>query len=164
MKKSIAITLSLLITTSAIADNCPNIIDLKSNKTLHWKAYDSDNGKPLSSERETRIKNAIKHFAMAEWTNTHDKSVIHCYYNNEHGSAMETYFAKDSVLPIRPSKYWYKVTGMMQCAAGADKCQFQVLPEMKNQLASNDGVAVVATSLRGARRATRQPSLSYAAE
>jgi hypothetical protein len=51
---------------------------------------------------------------------------------------MEAYFSRDSKLLVTPSKYWYKVTGMLHCAAGADKCQFQALPEMKSQLASNE--------------------------
>lgn len=138
MLKLITLTTCLIFSSAVFADNCPTVPELKSGKAPHWKAFDSDSGKALSAARQTRLKDAIVKFSLAEWTNASDKSAMHCYYNNAHGSSMEAYFAKDSVLPVKPSKYWYQVTGMMQCAAGADKCQFQALPEMKHQLASKE--------------------------
>lgn len=138
MQKIIAAILFSSLTTTVFADACPSIKDLQSRQYTRWKAFDSDDGKPLSATREAKLRHAAAHFAMAEWTGSHDKSVIHCYYNDKHGSAMEAYFAKESALPLKTSKYWYQVTGMMQCAAGADKCQFQTLPEMGHQLASTE--------------------------
>jgi len=140
MRTTILITCSLLVTT-ANAEKCPSVKDVQSNHAARWKAYDSDNGQALSAARAVKLKHAIAHFAMAEWSNSKNKSAIHCYYNNEHGSSMEAYFAKDSTSPINSSKYWYPVTGMMQCAAGADKCQFQTLPGVQHQFASNDVTA-----------------------
>ena len=137
MHKTIVAISCLIFSTNTFADICPSIQQLKNGKASYWKAHDSDDGKPLSAAREAKLKKAITKFAMAEWSNDKKKNIIHCYYNNAHGSAMEAYFAKESALPVKSSKYWYQVTGMMQCAAGADKCQFQVLPEMKHQLASN---------------------------
>lgn len=125
-----------MFAASANAENCPSVQDLQTNHTARWKAYDSDNDKPLSTARAEKLKHAVAHFAMAEWSNTKNKSTIHCYYNDQHGSAMEAYFAKDSTSPIKSSKYWYPVTGMMQCAAGAEKCQFQSLPGVEHQFAS----------------------------
>lgn len=138
MQKIIAAILFSTLTTTVFADACPSIKDLQSHHASHWKAFDSDDGKPLSTARDAKLRHAAAHFAMAEWTSSHDKNVIHCYYNDKHGSAMEAYFAKESALPLKSSKYWYNVTGMMQCAAGADKCQFQALPEMGHQLASTE--------------------------
>ena len=138
MLKLITATTCLLLSSSVFADNCPAVNEIKSSKAPHWKAFDSDNGKVLSAARQAKLKNAIVKFALAEWSNSSDKNTMHCYYNNAHGSSMEAYFAKDSVLPLKSSKYWYKVTGMMQCAAGADKCQFQSLPDMRHQLASKE--------------------------
>ncbi len=137
MKKIIFI-FCYFFSVAAFAASCPSVHDLLSKKENHWQAYDSDSGRRLSSIREAKLKHDIIKFAMAEWSNTNDKSAIHCYYNNAHGSSMEAYFAKDSVLPLKTSKYWYKVTGMMQCAAAADKCQFQMLPDATHQLASKE--------------------------
>jgi len=128
----------LILSSTALADSCPTVNDLQSGKALHWKAFDSDSGKPLATNRETRLKQEIRYFALAEWAHTKSKGSMHCYYKNESGSHLEAYFAKDSVTPMQPSKYWYQVTGMMHCAAGADKCAFQALPEMRQQLAQND--------------------------
>ena len=138
MQKFLAVTLLTLFTTNVIADVCPTIKDLKSRKAAHWQAFDSDNDKPLSATREARLRKAVAEFAMAEWSTSKSKNAIHCYYNDVHGSAMEAYFAKESTLPAKSSKYWYQVTGMIQCAAGADKCQFQSLPDMTHQLASSE--------------------------
>lgn len=137
MNKLALLTYLIFATSITYADHCPSIKDIKANKASDWKAFDSDNHKPLSMLRETNLKHSIIHFALAEWSNANQKSSIHCYYNNANGSDMEAYFAKDSASPIQPSKYWYQVTGLMQCAAGSDKCGFQVLPGMKHQLVQN---------------------------
>jgi hypothetical protein len=138
MRFLILILFSLISSLSAYADHCPSVDTLKNNKAASWKAYDSDNNKLLSPQREAKLRKQIAQFAMVEWSNAKDKSSIHCYYKNEQGSNMEAYFARDSASPIKSSKYWYPVTGMMQCAAGADKCAFQTLPEMQHRLARND--------------------------
>ena len=138
MKKSFIILGCYFLSVTTFAATCPSVHELTVKKESHWLAYDSDSGQRLTPTREAKLKHDINKFALAEWANTNDKSVIHCYYNNAHGSSMEAYFAKESVLPLKSSKYWYKVTGMMQCAAGADKCQFQALPEMTHQLASSE--------------------------
>lgn len=155
MRTLLLITCSLFA-TGANAEHCPSVHDLQTNHTARWKAYDSDSGQPLSVTRAAKLKLAVAHFAMAEWSNAQNKSVIHCYYNDEHGSAMEAFFAKDSTSPLKSSKYWYPVTGMMQCAAGAEKCQFQSLPGVEHQFA--------ASSLRGVHFTTKQSSQMYAAE
>jgi hypothetical protein len=139
MRKLILLAVSV-ITSPAFADSCPSAHELQSNHASRWKAYDSDDGQPLSAARTLKLQHSIAHFAMAEWSHSHNKNTIHCYYNNAHGSAMEAYFAKDSASPVKSSKYWYAVTGMMQCAAGADKCQFQSLPGAQQQFASNDPI------------------------
>lgn len=138
MKHFLIFSVCYFFSVTAFAASCPSVHDLTSKKYFHWQAYDSDSGRRLTPMREAKLKHDINQFALAEWTSTKDKSVIHCYYKNAHGSSMEAYFAKESVLPLKSSKYWYKVTGMMQCAAGADKCQFQSLPDMRHQLASKE--------------------------
>ncbi len=127
----------VILATPSAAEVCPSTQDLQTGKALYWKAFDSDNGKPLNAVREARLKSQIKNFALAEWANSHHKGSMHCYYKNESGSHLEAYFAKESISSIQPSKYWYEVTGMMQCAAGVDKCAFQALPTIR-QLAQND--------------------------
>lgn len=138
MKKILVFTTGIMLSLNSIADTCPSVKMIKSSHHPHWQAFDSDNGKPLSAARTTRLKNEITQFALAEWTNERHKNIVHCYYKNMHGSMLEAYFARESTSPVAPSKYWYNVTGLMQCAAGADKCQFQILPEMKKQFASKD--------------------------
>lgn len=138
MKKFLLITTSMMISLNAIADTCPSIKMIKSSNHPHWKAFDSDNGKPLSITRTMRLKNEISEFVLAEWSSENHKNTVHCYYKNAHGSTLEAYFARESTSPATPSRYWYNVTGLMQCAASADKCQFQILPEMKKQFASKN--------------------------
>jgi hypothetical protein len=140
MQKLLVILLCIIYTTPACAEVCPAVDSLKSGKVKSWKAYDSDNNKPLSPAREARLRNEISHFSMAEFSQKNNKSVIHCYYNNNNGSNLEAYFAKENILAIKPSKYWYQVTGLTQCAASAERCEFQALPEMQQQLASNENI------------------------
>jgi len=137
--KSTLISLLLFLTAfAAFAENCPSIKELQSDKSHKWRAYDSDNDKPLPPLREAKLRKAIAEFVMAEWSQSTNKNMIHCYYHNAHGSPMEAYFAKESAMPAKSSKYWYQVSGMMQCAASAEQCQFQNLPDMTTQLASKE--------------------------
>lgn len=138
MRQLTSILTLLTLCSNAMADICPSVQSLKNNKVSHWQAFDSDNGKPLTPIREARLKHQITQFALAEWSSKQDKNRIHCYYKNQNGSDLEAYFARNSTVQVKPSRYWYEVTGMMQCAAGADKCQFQALPEMQHRLAQND--------------------------
>jgi len=137
MRLLISSSLLFTLCTASIAAICPSVQTLKSNQAKNWQAFDSDNGKPLSAVRETRLKLAITQFALAEWSSTKDKNRIHCYYKSQNGSNLEAYFAHHSTTKVSPSRYWYEVTGMLHCAAGVDKCQFQALPDVQRQFAQN---------------------------
>lgn len=135
MHKTFISFLLLLISTNLLAENCPSVNSIKTNKAAGWQAYDSDNGKPLTPEREVRLRHEITQFALAEFSRTNNKNMMHCYYKDQNNEYLEAYFAKESFSLLKPSRYWYAVTGMMQCAAGAEKCQFQTMPAMQHRLA-----------------------------
>ncbi len=107
------------------AETCPSVKDIKSKHIAGWKAYDSDEGTPLSSARETEFKKIIEEFALAEWPSGKNKNnTIHCYYRDATGSSLEAYLAKDNVVPKNHQNYWYEVSGFMHCAAGMAQCEF----------------------------------------
>lgn len=138
MIKKLILACSLVIFShTSLAETCPTVSDIKNNAIHGWKAYDSDDGTPLSAARETDFKKTIEHFALAEWSTTEGKhSAIHCYYRDSSGSSLEAYLAKDNFTPkIAANNFWYKVSGFMHCAAGMDKCQFENHALVKNQLA-----------------------------
>lgn len=113
-------------TTLCHAEICPSVADIKKEILHDWKIYDSNDDKLLSVERVSSFKAQIKQFALAEWPDQDNKNeTIHCYYLNKDGSTMDAYLAKNNLRPEISQKYWYKVTGSMQCAAGMDKCIFQ---------------------------------------
>lgn len=114
----------IVISTAAFATICPSVKSIKAGKAGHWKAFDSDDDKPLSNLRTAKFRRDISRFSIAEWKKDKSRNAIHCYYSNDDGSTLEAYFAKDHYVPNIKSRYWYKVTGLMQCAAGADKCDF----------------------------------------
>jgi len=138
MRQPLSMLCCMLLSSLTYADLCPSVQDLQSGKALHWRAFDSDNGKPLAGKHQARLISQIRQFALAEWSRTEARASIRCYYKNESGSHLEAYFARKNISPIQPSKYWYQVTGMMHCAAGTDKCAFQPLPTRRQQLARND--------------------------
>ena len=110
----------------AYAQTCPTISDIKRNKLVGWNAFDSDDGKPLSKERDKQFKQGVEEFALAEWRKKDAKTgAIHCYYRDKTGSDLEAYLAKDHYMPNSAHAYWYEVTGFMHCAAGMDKCEFR---------------------------------------
>lgn len=119
----------LLATVSklSLADTCPSISDIKNNALSGWKAFDSDDGKPLSAAREAQFKKMIEKFALAEWSSPKNKNgSIHCYYIDSTGSSLEAYFAKDNFIPKNKlHSFWYQVSGYMHCAAEKDKCEFE---------------------------------------
>jgi hypothetical protein len=130
-KEILTICCCAVLSTAAFSDICPSVKAVKTGKATGWRAYDSDDDKPLSNIRTAKFRKAISRFSIAEWSESKHKNSIHCYYSNNDGSTLEAYFARDHYLPNIKSRYWYKVTGLLQCAAGADKCDFT--PETKEQ-------------------------------
>lgn len=110
----------------SVAETCPTVSDIKKNSHPGWKAYDSDDGLPLSAARETQFKKIVEQFALAEWSPSKKQpGSIHCYYRDSTGSSLEAYLAKDHFKPKLDKKsFWYTVSGFMHCAAGMEKCQF----------------------------------------
>lgn len=137
MLKELMIATSLLLFSQVtLAETCPTVNEIKKNSLKSWKAYDSLDGKVLSSARETRFKNMIEEFALAEWKTTKPlKGTIHCYYRDKTGSSLEAYFAKNNFKPNNRKHFWYEVSGYMHCAAGMDKCEFNNQMMGRTQLA-----------------------------
>lgn len=136
-KLIIAVGITLL-SQHCLAETCPSVKDIKSNSLNGWNAFDSDDGTPLSSARETQFKKTIEEFALAEWKDAKDKGgSIHCYYRDSTGSNLEAYFAKDNFIPKKiANSFWYEVSGFMHCAAGMDQCEFETKTlDKRNQLA-----------------------------
>lgn len=140
-KEILATCCCIVFSTAAFANICPAVKDIKAGKTTGWKAYDSDDDKPLSSLRTAKFRNSISRFSIAEWSDSKHTGTIHCYYSNNDGSTLEAYFASDHYQPNTKSRYWYEVTGLLQCAAGADKCDFTpaAITGGKKRLAENEG-------------------------
>lgn len=125
MDKFITAICVFLLATTCSATTCPSIKDIKSKTLTGWIAYDSDDGKKLSSERITEFKKFVDQFALAEWSTTDKKpGSVHCYYRDKTGSVLEAYLAKDNLSPAKNSNLWYEASNAMDCAAGNDKCQF----------------------------------------
>lgn len=135
-KTIIAISCALIFCQVSFAERCPSVSDIKNNKLNGWKAYDSEEGTPLSAAREKQFKNIVEQFALAEWTNNKKQlGSIHCYYRDKTGSSLEAYLAKENFHPRLSSKnFWYEVSGYMHCAAGMERCEFNN-PLTKQQLA-----------------------------
>lgn len=125
MYKAIALLFLLAQSTLVLADTCPSVTDIKHQKAAGWKAYDSDDSTRLSEKRAAKLRHAIEQFTLAEWSGDQNKSSIHCYYRDKNGSELEAYFSKNNFLPKDTHHYWYQVSGSMQCAAGANYCEFQ---------------------------------------
>jgi hypothetical protein len=122
----------------SFAETCPSISDIKGNSLNAWKAYDSDDGKPLSAAREAQFKKIVEQFTLAEWVRDKKKNSasIHCYYSDKTGSSLEAYLAKNNFHPkLSQNNFWYQVSGSMHCAAGKEKCEFINPLGTKNQLA-----------------------------
>ena len=123
---------ALLLTQTLYAETCPSLKNLKSNLATTWKAYDSDDNKPLAPERSVQFINNIDQFSLAEWVQEGPrKGAIHCYYSDKNGSMLEAYLAKESYVPQNTKHFWYEVSGSMHCAAGTDACLFD--PNTKGQ-------------------------------
>jgi hypothetical protein len=125
MKKLVFIALTL-IASHAYAENCPTVGMIKHDMLNKWKAFDSDDNKPLSSKRLAQFKNNVDQFTLAEWQSKDAlHNSMHCYYRDKNGSQLEAYLTKDNLMPIDNKQLWYQVSGSMHCAAGMDKCMFQ---------------------------------------
>lgn len=131
LKKIITTFCCMFLYQASFADNCPSVDAIKKHDITGWKLFDSDEGTPLSANRETNFVSTIKQFALAEWSNQgKNVGTIHCYYRDENGSDLEAYLAKENFTPATAKSYWYQVSGAMHCAAGSDKCLFDKSPVM----------------------------------
>jgi hypothetical protein len=136
LKNYLAMFCLTLTCELCLASTCPSMADIKNNALQGWKAYDSDEHKPLSLTRELAFKKHAHEFALAEWVDHGNKtSSIHCYYRDLSGSNMEAYLTKDDYSPMNAKNYWYKVSGFLQCAAGSDNCEFVANQVPKTRLA-----------------------------
>jgi hypothetical protein len=132
-KKLVIAGIMLTLSPICLADTCPSVADIKKDAIAGWRAYDSDDGVPLSADREKQYKKAIQEFVLAEWASEpNHTNTIHCYYRDQNGSSLEAYLSKENVtLTKRTKSYWYQVSGSMHCAAGMDQCKFEqpILPK-----------------------------------
>jgi hypothetical protein len=125
-KKCLMAIMLTFLCQLTFANTCPSIKDIKNDTLAGWKAYDSDEGTPLSSARVSAFKKNVQQFALAEWVNGGSKhGAIHCYYRDNNGSDLEAYLSKDHFTPRNEKNYWYEVSGFMQCAAGKERCEFE---------------------------------------
>lgn len=122
-----------------LAETCPSVNAIKHNAIKGWKAYDSEDGKLLSTARTAHFKKTIEEFALAEWGNINNqRSAVHCYYRDRTGSNLEAYLAKDHFIPKKTGQnYWYHVSGYMHCAADSKECEFESQLLNKPQLAKS---------------------------
>ena len=125
MKRMTILTLALItLSNIAYAEICPTVNEIKTQKLAGWKAYDSDDGTPLSKKRTQAFIKAADQFILAEWSKRGKQgTAIHCFYRDVNGSDLEAYLTKNNLIPEN-NKTWYQVSGAMQCAAGNDMCKF----------------------------------------
>jgi hypothetical protein len=137
-RKLLLLVAMISFSTLCFAESCPDVGTIKQHSLRGWKAYDSDNDKPLPTKRLARFVGAIEQFTLAEWKASKDKlhSVMHCYYRDKNGSQLEAYLTKENLTPTPDREMWYQVSGSMHCAAGMDKCQFQQNLANQPQLAN----------------------------
>ena len=123
----LAAAISIICLQSVYAETCPKVSEIKKSHLTDWKAYDSDDGKPLSSARAEQFNRAVEAFVLAEWSdNTQKKGSIHCYYRDKSGSNLEAYLAKENYHPKKLTHhFWYTVSGHMHCAASSKQCEFE---------------------------------------
>lgn len=126
MYKTFVLIFLALMLQPCFADSCPTISEIKRNLLKDWKAFDSEDGKPLSYQRIVHFKKNVEQFILAEAADEDSNNgTIHCYYRDKNGSMLDTYLARNNYSPENPTKFWYHVTGATQCAAGMEKCTFR---------------------------------------
>lgn len=138
MMKRILLALSMLFLCQlSFANTCPSVHDIQTNAIKGWKILDTDDGTPLSAQRNAEFKKSVEQFALVEWSNDGQKrGLIHCFYRDKNGSDLEAYLENENLTPMASNNFWYSVSGSMHCAAGPDKCQFQNKP-VEAQFAKN---------------------------
>lgn len=125
MRNTLFSLMLVLICGMSFAETCPSIKALKKTALAGWTFYNSTDDKPLSTEREAFIKKQAKQLAVVEWTSQDGKTgSVHCYYMDKDGSHFDAYLAKENLTLSSARRYWYPVTGSMNCAAGISRCQF----------------------------------------
>jgi hypothetical protein len=121
----------LLINYNCWGETCPSVAELKNLPAKEWQAFDSIDHQPIKAERLKRFQQAAAYFAVADWLKypSYDSQrrsypIIRCYYQDKNGSTLETYLRKENTMPQDNAHYWYKVSGLKQCAASLHDCQF----------------------------------------
>lgn len=133
LKKGYLVIGLLLFGQAGFAETCPRIQDIKHHQLHAWKLYDSEENILLTGKRRVDFFSKIDHFALAEWAG-HDKKnlgAIHCYYKDKNGSTLEAYLTKDHYSVKNDPEYWYPVSGLMECAADPNNCEFESQQALK---------------------------------
>ena len=124
--KKIYLCILSLSLSQAMAINCPNISELKSNVWQGWQAYTTDNGTPLSySERQEFATQAAK-FVMAEWAKGAPEGEAHCYYIDKQQSYTLAFLAQKNLSANMSDLHWFKSAGFLRCVEpDPSRCPFK---------------------------------------
>jgi hypothetical protein len=136
MRVSFFLITSLFISSLSFAEMCPSVESIHHNNIPGWRLYDSDDNQALSLKREVEFKKDVQAFAMADWSDaTKQTGRIRCFYHDASGSNLEAYLSKNHFSLAKANEYWYDVSGAKECAAGVEKCGFQIANFGNTQIA-----------------------------
>lgn len=122
-KKLIITACTLIITTTAFAEHCPSINEVKQGRFHGWEAYDNDNGSPLDEKHMASFKKDIAQFYSIRWLYGAFEGESHCYYYGHHGYTY-AFLSKPGLVPDTSSPNWVVEDDEPRCYAGIGGCQF----------------------------------------
>ena len=123
--KHLLFDIFFLLPLLCIAENCPNITNIKNNHFHAWQVLNIDSGSMVLPSNLHKFQAEVDHFALAEWMENAPEGESHCYYSNQASTKnyLNVFLAKKNLLPVN-NAVWQKKNYVSQCFAGITECAF----------------------------------------
>jgi hypothetical protein len=129
LKKSLLYFFLMSAISTAHAETCPNLTDIRINNLQGWKALGTDNGSTLTAAEYNMFARKVETFALAEWSPASPEGSSHCYYEGKKNNRgyLGVYLAKHKLKPDPDQtfgKWKQNGSGIMQCSGYQHECRF----------------------------------------
>jgi hypothetical protein len=126
-KKIMLFLLIIFLSTTATAETCPDVTNIKAGNLKGWVALDSTDDSYARKEQIIQFEQSVQEFWLAEWTLEYPfppDSPGRCYYHND--SMLEIYLAKQVPKPTIDIGHWKKSGNVDQCYSDSvNDCAFK---------------------------------------
>jgi hypothetical protein len=125
--RNFSLLCSLFISLSAFSETCPPISAIQAHELGEWRAFDADNGEPLTPTQLAKYENEVRYFSEAAYFDGALEGPSQCYYEGTQGhDHLNAYLARYALVPNFARGNWTQEALYAFCREGREYCEFLV--------------------------------------